>query len=237
MNEQPYDKEHLEEYTGILTSPDARSHTFKMELKAEDNPVFERWTEKNETTIELEFRHNLRPSTMFFHNMQTCPNNLQRVDCNECESIRKIYDIFVENLYHLQFGDTFKIRAALISNNQSVFPPEIHNFENYQPLLVACAESRLRLPDTPESINKKYEREQQRLQREREDEVKRKEEEEKRKIEADKAKGREKWVRLEQKFAKYPYTIAIGVAIIGTSLTYEGLRFIGKKIYSLIFPN
>ena len=50
MNEQPYDKEHLEAYTGILTSPDARTERFKMELKAEDNPVMKRWTQKNEST-------------------------------------------------------------------------------------------------------------------------------------------------------------------------------------------
>ena len=170
---------------------------------------------------------------MFFHNRQTC----QRVECPECDRMRKMYDIFDANLYHLQFGDTFRIEAALINNKQSVLPAEVHNFENYQPLWVACTQYRLRLPDTPEGINKKYELEQQRLQRERETEEKRKEEEEKRKIEADKAKRREKWDRLEQMFAKYPYIITIGVAIIGTSLTYEGLRFIGKKIYSLIFPN
>ena len=102
MNEHPYDKEDLAEYTGILTSPDARNEEFKMELKEEDNPVMKRWIQKNESTIELEFRYNLGPSTMFFHNMRTCPNNLQRVDCNECERMRKIYDIFVANLYYLQ---------------------------------------------------------------------------------------------------------------------------------------
>ena len=116
---------------------------------------------------------------MFFHNMRTCPNNLQRVDCNECERMRKIYDIFSENLYPLRFGDTFKIQAALINNDQSVLPAEIHSFENYQPLLAACTEYPLRLDDTPEGINKKYEREQQRLQREREEEEKRMEDEEK----------------------------------------------------------
>ena len=212
MNEQPYDKEHLEEYTGILTSPDARSHTFKMELKAEDNPVFERWTEKNETTIELEFRHNLGPSTMFFHNMQTCPNNLQKVDCNECESIRKIYDIFVENLYHLQFGDTFKIRAALINNDKSVLPAEIHNFENYQPLLVACTARRLRLPDTPEGIKKKHEREEQRLQQERESEVKRQEGEEQAQKDA---KTRKRNESIQQFFGKRPNLNQIIASVIG----------------------
>ena len=33
MNKQPYDKNHLQEYMGILTSDDARSERFKMELK------------------------------------------------------------------------------------------------------------------------------------------------------------------------------------------------------------
>ena len=238
MNEQPYDQKHLQAYTGILTSPDARNEKFKMELKVEDNPVLkERWTEKNVSSIELEFRYNGGPSAMFFHNRHTCPLCLENKECREYERIGEIYDIFYANLHKLQFGDTFSIQAALINNKQSVLPAEIHSFENYQPLLVACDEYSLRLPDTPKGIKKKYEREEQRLQREREEEEKRKEEEEKRKIEADKAKRSEKWVRLEQMFAKYPYTIAIGIAIIGTSLTYEGLRFIGKKIYSLIFPN
>ena len=241
MNEQPYDKEHLEEYTGILTSPDARSHTFKMELKAEDNPVFERWTEKNETTIELEFRYNLVPSTMFFHNMHTCPNNLQKVDCNECESIRKIYDIFVENLYHLQFGDTFQIKAALINNNQSVLPAEIHHFENYQPLLVACAALRLRLPDTPEGINKRYERQQQRLQRERESEVKRQEGEEQAQKDAKSKKRKEKF---QQFFGKRPNinqitASAIGGVIAGVILTtiVEPIPRLFMYIYRLFVSN
>ena len=241
MNEQPYDKEHLEEYTGILTSPDARSHTFKMELKAEDNPVFERWTEKNETTIELEFRHNLRPSTMFFHNMQTCPNNLQRVDCNECKSIRKIYDIFVENLYHLQFGDTFKIRAALINNDKSVLPAEIRNFENYQPLLVACAESRLRLPDTPEGINKKYALEQQRLQREHEEEERRKEEERKAEEETKRLKKLHEepfFNKLLDKLSPYfPGWLVKGVivTVIGTFIGGTILLMFGESIKKIIF--
>ena len=237
MNEQPYKVEHLQEYTGILTSPDARGEKFQMELKVEDNPIMDRWAQKDKSAIELEFRYNGGPSTMFFHNRQTCENYLQRVDCNECERIQNMYDIFASKLSRLQFGDTFRINAALINNKQSVLPAEIHNFERYQPLLVACTEYRLRLDDTPEGIKKKHEREQQRLQQEREEEERRREEEEKRKIEADKAKRREKWDRLEQRFAKYPYTIAIGIAIIGTSLTYEGLRFIVKKIFSLILPN
>ena len=53
MSEQRYKEEHLQEYTGILISPDARGENFKMELKVEDNPVLERWTQKHESTIEL----------------------------------------------------------------------------------------------------------------------------------------------------------------------------------------
>ena len=136
--------------------------------------------------------------------------------------------IFETNLKHLQIGDTFKIMAALLKDDRSTLPGEIKDFKNFQPLIVACEENRIRLPDTPAGINKKYALEQQRLQREREEEERRVEEEEKRKIEADKAKRREKRVRLEQMFAKYPYTIAIGVAIIGTSFTYAKVWTIVK---------
>ena len=110
MNEQPYKVEHLQDYQGILTLHDQHNGKFRMKLKAEDNPVMERWTQKNESSIELEFRYNGGPSTMFFHNMRTCPNNLQRVDCNECERMRKRYNIFAANLEQLQFGDTFRIK-------------------------------------------------------------------------------------------------------------------------------
>ena len=149
---------------------------------------------------------------MFFHNMRTCPNNLQRVDCNECERMRKIYDIFSENLYPLRFGDTFKIQAALINNDQSVLPAEIHSFENYQPLLAACTEYPLRLDDTPEGINKKYEREQQRLQREREEEEKRMEDEEKAQTDA---KWRERKEKFQQFFGDSPYITQIITSTIG----------------------
>ena len=237
MNELPYKAEHLREYIGILTSKFSNGK-FKMELKVEDNPVLkERWTEKNASSIELNFHYNLGPSSVFFHPIFSCPKYSKQEQCDACDNIIGMDKIFETNLKHLQIGDTFKIMAALLKDDRSTLPGEIKDFKNFQPLIVACEENRIRLPDTPEGINKKYELEQQRLRREREEEERRKEEEERRKIEADKAKGREKWVRLEQIFAKYPYTIAIGVAIIGTSLTYEGLRFIGKKIYSLIFPN
>ena len=238
MSEQPYDQKHLQEYTGILTSPDARSEKFKMELKVEDNPVLkERWTEKNVSSMELEFRYNLVPSTMFFHNMHTC----KRIECPECERMRKRYDIFAANLYYLQFGDTFRIKAALTNNDQSVLPAEIHSFENYQPLWVACTEYWLRLDDTPEGINKRYEREQQRLQWEREAEEKRMEDEEKAQTDAKWRKRKEKF---QQFFGGSPYitqiiVTAIGSVIAGVILTtiVEPIPRLFKYIYSLIFPN
>ena len=177
-----------------------------MELKVEDNPVLkDRWTQKDKSSIELEFRYNGGPSTMFFHNRHTCPLYLENKECRECERIRETYNKFEANLYHLQVGDTFSIQAALINNDKSVLPAEIHNFERYQPLLAACTEYRLRLRDAPEGINHKYKLEQQRLQREREaeekrkaDEERRKEEEERRKEEKERAKRNEKWDRIEQ---------------------------------------
>ena len=66
MNELPYKVEHLREYTGILTR-NFSNGKFKMELKLEDNPVVkERWTEKNKSSIELEFLYNMGLSTSFF---------------------------------------------------------------------------------------------------------------------------------------------------------------------------
>ena len=240
MNEHPYDQKHLQGYKGILTSPNARKGNFKMELKVEDNPVLkERWTEKNESSIELEFYYNMGLSTSFFHDIHSCPKSRQDEECPECKNIMDRHHKFEAELNRLQVGDTFKITAALINNKQSVLPAEIHSFENYQPLLAACTEYWLRLDDTPEGINHKYKLEQQRLQREREAEEKRKAEEEKRKEEADKAKGREKWDRLEQWFAKYPNILKIGVTILGATVLnqidhiFNGL----KSLFKLIFPN
>ena len=71
MNEQRYKAEHLRDYTGILTHNDTRG-SLKMELKVEDNPVLERSVEKNESSIELEFRYNLGTSTLFFHDILKC---------------------------------------------------------------------------------------------------------------------------------------------------------------------
>jgi len=134
MNEEPYKSEHLQEYKGILTSHDAQSGKFKMELKVEDNPVLkERWTQKDKSAIELEVRYNGGPSTMFFHNRHTCPLYLENKECRECERIRETYNKFEANLHRLQFGDTFSIQAALINNKQSVLPAEIHDFKDTNP--------------------------------------------------------------------------------------------------------
>ena len=66
MNELPYKVEHLREYTGILTSKFSNGN-FKMELKVEDNPVLKgRWTEKNVSSVELNFHYNLGPSSSIF---------------------------------------------------------------------------------------------------------------------------------------------------------------------------
>ena len=225
MNEQPYKVEHLQEYTGILTSDDARNESFKMELKAEDNPVMERWAQKDKPAIELEFRYNGGPSTMFFHDRHTC----ERMECPECERMQKRYDIFVSNLYDLQFGDTFRIKAALINNKQSVLPAEIHNFENYQPLWVACTEYQLRLPDTRKGINKKYELEQQRLQHEREAEEKRKEDEEQTQKDARSSKRKES---IQHFFGKRPNLNQIIVTITATTIANQILPRLFKYIIS-----
>ena len=65
MNEEPYKSGDLQEYSGILTSDDARNERFKMELKVEDNPVMERWTQKDKSTIELEFMVDFRITYTF----------------------------------------------------------------------------------------------------------------------------------------------------------------------------
>ena len=230
MNEQPYDQKHLEEYTGILTSHNQHNGRFKMELKVEDNPVLkERWTEKNVSSIELEFRYNGGPSTMFFHNRHTCPTRTNGEICDECERMQKIYDIFYANLHHLQFGDTFSIQAALINNDQSVLPAEIHSFKNFQPLLAACTGRRLRLDDTPEGNNKRYERDQQRKQLERESEVKRKEDEEQAQKDAKRRKIKES---IQQYLGKRPNTNQIIITAVGTTianqipLIFQGLKYI-----------
>lgn len=238
MNEQRYKAKHLREYIGILTSEIGNSR-FKMELKVEDNPVLkERWTEKNVSSIELEFYYDRDPSVSFFHAIFSCPKHSKNEQCDECDNVKDQYYQTRDNLKRLQVGDTFRIKAALFKDGRSTLPPEVIDFKNYQPLMVACNEYSLRLPDTPVGINKKYKLEQQRLQREREAEEKRNEEEEKCKEEADKAKRREKWERLEQWLAKYPNTLKIGVTILGATVLnqidqiFKGLKFLFKLIFS-----
>ena len=88
-----------------------------MELKVEDNPVLERSVEKIESSIELEFYYNYGISTLFFHDIHSCPSRYsQDESCAECDKMREIHDKFEANIYFLQVGDTFKIRAALINN-------------------------------------------------------------------------------------------------------------------------
>lgn len=212
MNELPYKFEHLREYTGILTSKFSNGK-FKMELKLEDNPVVkERWSEKNVSRIELEFHYNLGPSSSFFHHIFSCPKYNKREQCDDCDNIRRIDTIFETNLKYLQVGDTFKIMAALMNNDESVLPAEIHSFENYQPLLAAGTDRRLRLPDTPEGINHKSKLEQQRLQGEREAEEKRKEEEEQARKDA---RLRERKEKFQQFFGDSPYITQITTSAIG----------------------
>ena len=243
MNEQPYDEKHLREYTGILTS-EFSGQRFKMELKVEDSPVLERSVEKIESSIELEFYYDWNPSTSFSHAIFSCPKHSKNEQCDECDTEKYKYRQTESNLKRLQVGDTFRIMAALFKDGRSTLPPEVIDFKNYQPLMVAGDKDPLRLSDTPAGINKKYEREQQRLQLEREAEEKRieeearhKEEEERRKEEEEGRKKREKWDRLEQWLAKYPNIMKISIAIIGTTIANQTLLFIGKKIYDFIFPN
>ena len=243
MNEQPYKAVHLREYRGILIS-NLSNGIIKMELKVEDNPILERSTEPIESSIELELFYNMGHSTSFFHNIFSCPKSSQNEECDKCEKVKGMYYKTELNLQHLQIGDTFRIKAALFKDGGSTLPGEIKDFKNYQPLIIAFDEHSLRLADTPEGINKKYEIEQQRLQREREEEERLKEEEESLKEEEERLKEeeerrekREKWERLEQWLAKYPNILKIGVAIIGTTIANQGLRFIGEKIYHLIFKN
>lgn len=130
MNEHPYKVEDLQEYTGILTSLEAQSGRFKMELKVEDNPVLkERWTDKNVSSIELEFRYNGDLQRCFsIIGLHAQLVSMAKYVMNVKNG--KMHDIFASNLYHLQSGDTFKIKAALINNDKSALPAEIHSFEN-----------------------------------------------------------------------------------------------------------
>ena len=87
MNELPYKVEHLRKYIGILTSKFSNGK-IKMELKVEDNPVLkERWTEKNASSIELNFHYNLGPSSVFFHPIFSCPKYSKQEQCDDCDNI------------------------------------------------------------------------------------------------------------------------------------------------------
>ena len=218
MNEHPYNVEHLREYTGILTSVFSNG-TFKMELKVEDNPVLkERWTEKIESSIELNFHCDWNPSTSFFHAIFSCPKHSKNEQCDECDNVKDKYYQTENNLKPLQVGDTFRIMAALFKDSRSTLPPEVIDFKNYQPLMVACDKSPLRLPDTPEGINKKYALEQQRLQREQEEEEKSKENEEQARKDAETRIRNE---RIQQFFGKRPNLNQIIVTVIGTTIANQ----------------
>ena len=212
MNEHPYKVEHLREYTGILTSK-FRNGIFKMELKVEGNPVLkERWTEKNASSVVLNFHYNLGLSSSFFHNIFSCQKSSQNEECDKCEKVKGMYNKTELNLQHLQIGDTFRIKAALFKDGGSTLPGEIKDFKNYQPLIIAFDEHSLRLPDTPEGINKKYEIEQQRLQSEREEEEKSKENEEQAQKDAKWEKRKEKF---QQFFGDSPHITQIITSTIG----------------------
>ena len=237
MNEHLYKAKDLQNYTGILTS-ECSGGTFKMELKLEDNPVLERSVEKIESSIELEFYYNYGLSTLFFHDIHSCPSRYsQDESCAECDKMREIHDKFEANIYFLQVGDTFKIRAALINNDQSELPAEIHNFEKRQPLTVACTEQRLRLDDTSEGINKKYELEQQRLQREQDEKANQEQ------TQKD-ARWRKRKEKIHQFFGESPYITqiiasAIGGVFAGVILTtiVEPIPRLFLYLYRLIFQN
>ena len=234
MNEQRYNAEHLQDYTGILTSLEAQNGRFKMELKVEDNPVLKRSIEKIDSSIELEFYYNMGLSTLFFHDIHTCPlRNSQNEQCHECEEIKDIYNKFEANIYFLQIGDTFRIKASLINNKQSVLPREIQSFKNYEPLTAACVDWYLRLPDTTEGIKKKNEIEEQRLQLE---EGKKTQQEEAEKT----AKRRKRKESIKQYFGQRPNTNQIIVTVIGTTIANQILPLIFKwlkEIYNLFFSN
>ena len=236
MSEHRLKQKHLQDYTGILTSHNRNNGNFKMALKVEDNPVLEKSIEKIESSIELEFYYNMGLSTLFFHDIHSCPNRNGR--CPECEDIKDKHYKFEANLERLKVGDTFRIQAALVHNKQSELPVKIH-FKAYERIIVACTESWLRLDDTPEGIKKKVEIEEQRLQREREEEDRQKEKEDRRKKEEDKRKRQEKLYRLDQWLAKYPNIMKIGVAIIGATVLNQipNIVKLWKYLYRLFVSN
>ena len=196
-------QEHLRDYTGILTSHSKGN--FKMALKEEDNPVLKRSSEKFESSIELEFYYNFGLSTLFFHDIHSCPKRNE--GCPECKDIENKYFKFEANLDRLKIGDTFSTQAALVNNKQSELPVEIL-FKAYERIIVACTEYWLRLDDTPEGIKKKAEFEEQRLQREQDKKTK---DEQARKD----ARRRKRKESLQHFFGKHPNLNQIIVSVIG----------------------
>ena len=233
MSEQRYKREHLKPYRGILTSQ-VQNGNFKMVLKVEDNDVLKR-SEEIGSSIELDFKYDYSFSPQFFHNIHSC----EIENCSKCEEVRGAYYRYEFDISKLQLGDTCEIRAALVNNNCSELPREIRDFKAYGTLLVASPEyyqGPPRLPDTPAGINKKYEREQQRLQREREEEEKRMEDEEK-------AQKDSKWKKrkesIKQYFGKRPNTNQIIITAVGTTIANQIpniVKFV-KYIYRLLVSN
>ena len=234
MSEQPYKTKHLQDYTGILTSGFSNGR-FKMELKVEDNPVLEKSIGKIDPSIELEFYYNMGVSTLSFHDIHSCPN--RNGNCPECEKIKDKHYKFETNLDHLQVGDTFKIKAALINNKQSELPVSIPSFKDYERIIVACSEYWLRLDDTPEGINKKYELEQQRLQQESDKKANQEQ------AEKDTKRRKRKEI-VKQFWGKRPYITQIIISAIGgviggiiLATIVSPIPRILKYLYHLLSPN
>ena len=234
MSKHSLEQEHLQDYTGILTSHNRNNGNFKMALKVEDNPVLKGSIEKIESSIELEFCYNMGLSTLFFHDINSCPNRNEK--CPECEDITEKHFKFEANLERLQVGDTFKIKAALVHNKQSELLVKIH-FKAYERIIVACTEYWLRLDDTPEGIKKKVEIEEQRLQREQDEKTN---EEQARKD----ARRRKRKESIQRFFGKRQNLNQIIVSVIGgviagiilTTLVNPIPRLL-RDIYHFLFPN
>ena len=234
MSKHSLEQEHLQDYTGILTSHNRNNGNFKMALKVEDNPVLKGSSEKIEPNIELEFYYNMGLSTLFFHDIHSCPNQNGR--CPECEDIKDKHLKFEANLERLQVGDTFSIKAALVHNKQSELPVKIH-FKAYERIIVACTESWLRLDDTPEGIQKKVEIEEQRLQREQDEKTN----EEQARKDARRRKRKESIQRFFGKRQNLNQIIVsvIGGVIAGIILTtlVNPIPSLLRDIYHFLFPN
>ncbi len=234
MSAYLFKQEHLRVYTGILTSHNKNGGNFKMALKVEDNPVLEKSSENIESSIELEFYYDWRFSTLFFHDMKSCPN--RSGNCPECKNIEDTYYKFTANLDRLQIGDTFSIKAALVNNRQSELPVKIH-FGAYERIIVACVDDQLRLNDTTEGIKKKMEIEEQRLQREQDE----KSNEEQARKDTRRRKRKESIQKFLGKRPNLNQIIvsAIGGVIAGIILTtiVNPIPRLFRYIYHFLFPN